>query len=60
MILIDNALKKRQQDGKPIRVAMVGTGHGHALSKQKALASMAEYDFVGASAEPSEIGRAHV
>ena len=23
---------------KPIRVAMVGTGHGHALSKQKALA----------------------
>lgn len=39
---------------KPIRVAMVGTGHGHALSKQKALASMAEYDFVGASAEPSE------
>ena len=39
---------------KPIRAAMVGTGHGHALSKQKALESMAEYDFVGASAEPSE------
>ena len=39
---------------KPIRAAMVGTGHGHALSKQKALMSMAEYSFVGASAEPSE------
>ena len=32
---------------KPIRVAMIGTAHGHALSKVKALRSMAEYDFAG-------------
>lgn len=30
-----------------IRAAMVGTGHGHAASKVKALLSMPEYDFVG-------------
>ena len=32
---------------KKIRVAMVGTGHGHAASKILALQSMPEYDFVG-------------
>ena len=26
MILVDNALKKRQQAGQPVRVAMVGAG----------------------------------
>ena len=30
-----------------IRVAMIGTGHGHAGSKVKALQSMPEYDFAG-------------
>jgi len=30
-----------------IRVAMVGTGHGHAASKVKALQSMPEYEFLG-------------
>ncbi len=30
-----------------IRAAMVGTGHGHAASKIKALLSMPEYEFVG-------------
>lgn len=39
---------------KPIRAAMIGTGHGHALSKQKALGSLSEYEFVGAVAEGSD------
>jgi predicted dehydrogenase len=30
-----------------IRVAMIGTGHGHAASKIKALRVMPEFDFVG-------------
>jgi predicted dehydrogenase len=30
-----------------IRVAMIGSGHGHAASKVRALQSMAEYQFVG-------------
>jgi predicted dehydrogenase len=30
-----------------IRTAVVGTGHGHALSKIRALRSMPEYDLVG-------------
>ena len=30
-----------------IRVAMIGTGHGHAASKIRALQSMPEYEFVG-------------
>lgn len=30
-----------------IRVAVVGTGHGHAISKIRALRSMPEYDFAG-------------
>ena len=30
-----------------IRAAMVGTGHGHAASKIKALQSMPEYEFAG-------------
>ena len=33
-------------DGK-IRVAVIGTGHGHAISKIRALRSMPEYDFAG-------------
>ena len=33
--------------GRKIRVAMIGTGHGHAKSKLLALQSMPEYDFVG-------------
>jgi len=42
-----------------IRVAMIGTGHGHALSKIKALRSMPEYELVGihrpdSSDEPAE------
>lgn len=32
---------------KPIKCAMIGTGHGHAHSKVLALKSMAEYDFQG-------------
>ena len=44
--------------GDKIRVAMIGTGHGHALSKVRALRSMPEYDFVGAcrpdASEPAE------
>jgi predicted dehydrogenase len=34
-------------NAKPIRAAMVGTGHGHAGSKYKALSSMPEYEFLG-------------
>ncbi len=34
-------------DPKKIRVAMIGTGHGHAASKVRALRSMAEYEFAG-------------
>jgi predicted dehydrogenase len=33
--------------GERIRVAMIGTGHGHAVSKIKALRVLPEYDFVG-------------
>jgi predicted dehydrogenase len=33
--------------GDRIRVAMIGTGHGHAASKIKALRVLPEYDFVG-------------
>src|SRR5262245_40373619 len=32
---------------RPIRVAMIGTGHGHAQSKAKALGSMPEYELAG-------------
>ena len=32
---------------KKIRAAMIGTGHGHAASKVRALRSMPEYEFVG-------------
>jgi len=31
----------------PIRIAMIGTGHGHAGSKLRALRSMPEYEFLG-------------
>src|SRR5215510_3922604 len=33
--------------GDRIRVAMIGTGHGHAASKVKALRVLSEYEFVG-------------
>ncbi|HUS08349.1 MAG TPA: Gfo/Idh/MocA family oxidoreductase [Bryobacteraceae bacterium] len=33
--------------GDKIRVAMIGTGHGHAASKVQALRMLPEYDFVG-------------
>ena len=33
--------------GDKIRVAMIGTGHGHAASKVKALRALPEYEFVG-------------
>jgi len=33
--------------GAKIRVAMIGTGHGHALSKISALRKSPEYDFAG-------------
>jgi len=33
--------------GDRIRVAMIGTGHGHAASKVKALRVLPEYEFVG-------------
>lgn len=33
--------------GERIRVAMIGTGHGHAASKIKALRVLPEYEFVG-------------
>lgn len=32
---------------RPIRVAVVGTGHGHALAKIRALRSMPEYELAG-------------
>ena len=31
----------------PIRAAVIGTGHGHALSKIRALRSMPEYELTG-------------
>ena len=44
--------------GARIRAAVVGTGHGHALSKIRALAGMPEYELAGVSrpdlSEPSE------
>ena len=36
-----------QPAGERIRVAMIGTGHGHAASKVKALRVLPEYEFVG-------------
>ena len=33
--------------GERIRVAMIGTGHGHAASKIKALRALPEYELVG-------------
>ena len=33
--------------GEKIRTAVVGTGHGHAISKIRALRSMPEYEFIG-------------
>jgi predicted dehydrogenase len=36
-------------NAKPIRVAMIGTGHGHAASKMRALKSMPEYQVAGVS-----------
>jgi predicted dehydrogenase len=40
---------------RPIRVAVVGTGHGHAISKIRALRSMPEYELVGVCRpDPSE------
>jgi predicted dehydrogenase len=43
--------------GERIRTAVVGTGHGHAISKIRALGSMPEYDLVGVcrpdSSEPA-------
>jgi predicted dehydrogenase len=44
--------------GERIRVAMIGTGHGHAVSKIKALRVLPEYEFAGIcrpdSDEPAE------
>ncbi|MEX2262953.1 MAG: Gfo/Idh/MocA family oxidoreductase [Bryobacteraceae bacterium] len=44
--------------GGKIRVAVVGTGHGHALSKIRALRTMQEYDLAGVCrpdrSEPSQ------
>ena len=33
--------------GRPIRVAVIGTSHGHAISKIRALRAMPEYDLAG-------------
>lgn len=38
----------------PVGVAVIGTGHGHALSKIRALRSMSEYDLRGVCAHPGE------
>jgi predicted dehydrogenase len=44
--------------GEKIRAAVVGTGHGHAISKIRALRSMPEYDLAGVarpiSSEPED------
>ncbi len=45
--IIASAAPLASQD--KIRVSMIGTGHGHAASKIRALQSMPEYDFVGVS-----------
>ena len=37
-----------------IGVAVIGTGHGHAISKVRALRSMSEYDLAGVCAHPGE------
>jgi predicted dehydrogenase len=37
-----------------IGVAVIGTGHGHAISKIRALRSMAEYDLAAVCAHPGE------
>src|SRR5688500_9921801 len=38
-----------------IRAAVVGTGHGHAIGKIRALRSMPEYDLIGVCRpEPNE------
>lgn len=41
------ALAANAQNARPIRAAMIGTGHGHAHSKVLALQSMPEYEFIG-------------
>jgi predicted dehydrogenase len=47
--------------GDKIRAAVVGTGHGHAISKIRALRSMPEYDLVGVCRpDPAEPGNADV
>src|SRR5829696_5401850 len=44
--------------GGKIRVAVIGTGHGHALSKIRALRGMPEYELAGVcrpdASEPAE------
>src|SRR4051812_8615411 len=42
-----------QPAARKIRVAIIGTGHGHAASKVRALLSMNEYEFAGI-ARPDE------
>ena len=37
-----------------IGVAVIGTGHGHAISKIRALRGMSEYDLAGICAHPGE------
>lgn len=46
-------------EAKRIRVAMIGTGHGHAASKIRALRSMPEFELVGLAEpdSPADRGR---
>ena len=44
---IATATSLRSATSPKIRVAMIGTGHGHAASKVRALQSMPEFEFVG-------------
>ena len=45
--LASQAALHAQPAAKKIRAAMIGTGHGHAASKVRALQSMPEYEFLG-------------
>jgi predicted dehydrogenase len=38
----------------PIRAAVIGTGHGHAISKIRALRAMPEFELAGVCAQPDE------
>jgi predicted dehydrogenase len=54
-VLATGGMVLRAAQARPIRCAVIGTGHGHAISKIRALRSMPEYELAGvARPDPRE------